>query len=462
MSPEDGSFERGLLDAAETGSEKRVQRYLGYDLQVNFADSQGRTALHLAAKNGYDTIVKSLVAAHCNVDAFSEVYGTALCEAASANRPSIVQLLLEAGADVNAPGGSLHGSAVHAACASGKLPILLLLLDAGASVSATPTIVPKENHNADGSHSPGAIRQYSCTPLYSAIDTGHCHLVPALISAGADVNTTCKKWFESLATNKETTQTTCLEEAPLHCAAANGFGAIVELLLDQGVSIDIKTSDGLTPVMITTIYNRPRCLRMLLDRGAGLDDRDTEEGRGMSALDYAASGGNRECLMTLVNFGAPMDGQDSKGNNALHHACVNGHAACLEALITAGVAVNGSDKKGQRALGPLACAVGAGHVECAEVLIKRGADTHWTDVSKQTALFHASTWACVELLARQEATPDKQQEPNAATRSSWKEKTTRLLVSNNRLNKLANKKLNMNHRDARTGPSASRARSASR
>jgi hypothetical protein len=92
--------------------------------------------------------------------------GNALHAAAVAGRESVVQLLIENGADVNAQGGQ-YGNALHAAVLGGHKGIVQLLLEKGADVNA---IGPWGN------------------PLQAASFHGHEELVRLLLEKGADPN----------------------------------------------------------------------------------------------------------------------------------------------------------------------------------------------------------------------------------------------------------------------------------
>lgn len=44
--PKGTDYGRGLIEAARAGSSKRIERYLKYDIELDLADKDGRTALH--------------------------------------------------------------------------------------------------------------------------------------------------------------------------------------------------------------------------------------------------------------------------------------------------------------------------------------------------------------------------------------------------------------------------------
>ncbi|KAJ7690388.1 hypothetical protein B0H17DRAFT_983179, partial [Mycena rosella] len=95
-------------------------------------------------------------------------YGSALEAASTFSRTEIVHLLLENGADVNAPGGA-YGSALQAASAWGHTDIVHLLLENGADI------------NTAGGYYGSALQAGSVS--------GEMEIVRLLLEKGADVNT---------------------------------------------------------------------------------------------------------------------------------------------------------------------------------------------------------------------------------------------------------------------------------
>lgn len=164
----------------------------------------GRTALQAASERGHLTIVKLLLDRGAEVNAPpSPVAGrTALQAAARGGFGAIVQLLLSLGAQVNAPSARYKGiTALQGACLQGNSEIVELLLRSGADVHASGG-----GYDGDG------------TALHAAAEKGHLEVVKRLIGAGADVN----------ATSNRRGQT------PLQGALAGGHELVVEYLKGLG------------------------------------------------------------------------------------------------------------------------------------------------------------------------------------------------------------------------------------
>ena len=96
-------------------------------------------ALWDAAWDGRTAVVELLLAAGADVDAKDEDGWTALHYAATRGHTAVVELLLAAGADVNAQSNA-GGTALHYAAFYGHSAVVELLLAAGADVDAESKI----------------------------------------------------------------------------------------------------------------------------------------------------------------------------------------------------------------------------------------------------------------------------------------------------------------------------------
>jgi ankyrin repeat protein len=72
---------------------------------------------------------------------------------------------------------------------------------------------------------------------------------------------------------------------PLHHAAYNGNTNIVALLIKRGASLEARTSDGKTALMMATIEGHKGVVACLIDAGA---DVNAKTKTGMTAIVYAA------------------------------------------------------------------------------------------------------------------------------------------------------------------------------
>ncbi len=136
------------------------------------------------------------------------------------------------------------------------------------------------------------------------------------------------------------------------------------------------------------------------DHGAKAEalNRAVEAGDGGARLRTAAQAGDTRCVKVLLEAGADVDQADSSGNTALIRAAWAGNATSIELLIGAGADVNKADFRGNR---PLWITAAYGNTACVELLLDAGADVNlgetWKETPLQAAVFRCHS-QCVKLL----------------------------------------------------------------
>ena len=251
-----GLLDRQLVDAAGRGDLGAVEALIAAGADPN-ARMDGYPALQLAVRDGTVEVVEALLAAGADVNAFGEwVPGccqdrdTALHQAVRywyvcgdgdnieycPERAEVIQVLLAAGADVNARDELVGMTPLHAAANEAGwvevLEMLLMLLGAGADPNAQ-----------DGG---------GRTPLHFAADSISSAAIAVLLDAGADPDTRDEYY-----------------RTPLHRAACAGGPQNVAALLDAGAYSKARDHRGVTPLHIAADSCRsPAVIAMLLDAGA--------------------------------------------------------------------------------------------------------------------------------------------------------------------------------------------------
>ncbi|RAR13708.1 ankyrin repeat-containing protein [Stemphylium lycopersici] len=150
--------------AASAGLTSSVMRLLKEGCDIDEIDQSGNTPLYKTSLNGHLDIVQLLLDADADVNAQGGYYGNALQAASWEGHEQIVKILLNEGAKVNAQGGE-YGNALQAASLRGHEQIVKILLNEGAEV------------NAQGG-------QYG-NALQAASLRGHEQVVKVLLDAGA-------------------------------------------------------------------------------------------------------------------------------------------------------------------------------------------------------------------------------------------------------------------------------------
>lgn len=107
---------------------------------------------------------------------------------------------------------------------------------------------------------------------------------------------------------------------------------------------------------------------------------------------WAASSGNREAIVLLINHGSNLASFDINRLSALHCAASHGYTDCVECLLsldsTSAIAqVNQVDNMNCT---PLFYGVLSGNIDCIEILLDRGAKQDWQDTKGRTAAHFAA------------------------------------------------------------------------
>ena len=121
---------------------------------------------------------------------------------------------------------------------------------------------------------------------------------------------------------------------PLHLAAFFGHAELGSALLDRGADVNARSTNNMknTPLHAAAAGGKTELVELLLKRGA--DVHATQEG-GWTALHSAAQSGNREMVSILLAFGADVNKRAANNQSPLDLALTGGRAevaALLEEL----------------------------------------------------------------------------------------------------------------------------------
>lgn len=158
-----GQCEKALLDAAYEGKKEIVELMIKIGVDVNFANEHGGQPLSYAASQGHLGIVELLLEAGANINPCHESGYPPLYRAASGGHKETAKLLINSGADINPD----NFRPLFSAVCEDQLTMVELLLEIGAEVNA-----------ADES---------GYTVLYKAAIKGNKHIVKKLVEFGADI-----------------------------------------------------------------------------------------------------------------------------------------------------------------------------------------------------------------------------------------------------------------------------------
>ncbi|KAJ5493902.1 hypothetical protein N7463_009989 [Penicillium fimorum] len=207
------------------------------------------TALHLAAFNGHEQQVSSILAASkVNIDIADETGTYPIIWASMNGHDTVVQMLVHQGANVNARSGGRR-NALRAACFRGHSKIAQMLLDYGADINAQ-----SRSHE---------------TALYAACYMGHGKIAQILVDYGADV--------KAPASNGKNILLATLCQSPLSWATQKGQTVVKILLATGQVDPDSKDKGGRSPLWWATQNGDEAIVKTLLATGqVDLDSKDKD------------------------------------------------------------------------------------------------------------------------------------------------------------------------------------------
>ncbi len=186
---------------------------------------------------------------------------------ASYDRPDIVKMLIEKGANLNVKENNNGESPLYIA-SDENIEIVRILLEAGADVN-----IKNKNEN---------------TPLHNACGWNMYDIAVLLIQYRANVNAiSSANW------------------RPIHYAAYDGSTELIKLLIDSGADVNVVgdmalTNYGntvigynITPLHLAAYFGHTDTVKLLLQRGSDKSKGDSE---GKTALDYAVEQGKEEII----------------------------------------------------------------------------------------------------------------------------------------------------------------------
>ena len=329
-----------VADAAMRGDRAQVRALIAQGADVNKAQGDGMSALHWAAFRG-DTV--------------------------------LIDVLVKAGARLEAVTRNGAYTPLHLASKGGYAPVVRRLLKAGGNVNAVT--------------STGAV-----TPLHFAAGAGNADAINALLDKGADVNAREGAWGQT----------------PLMFAASFNRMAALKVLLKRGADLTLATD-------VVDLAARDAVDRAAAQRRKAVLDQfrkaapDTLAWRPTPAQVQAAVKAAQEVQISGKAAAAEEEpnpaaaGEEVAGFSglvgteggftALLHAVREGHTEIALALLDAGANINhvsAGDKTS-----PLLLATINGHFDLALELLGRGADANLVSDAGTAPLFAAinTQWA---------------------------------------------------------------------
>jgi ankyrin repeat protein len=338
-----GEGETPLMTAARTGNTPAVKMLIAHGAQVNARESwRGQTALMWAAVENHADVAGLLVESGADVNARTVTYEfpnltggnggiihdrpqgglTSLMFAARQGAIETAEVLLEAGADINAAEPQYGFTAMQTAVFNGHYDLAAFLMEKGADVNDGSLYIAVEMRN---------LATYSNRPNPPEVDRHLTSLdvITQLLNRGADPNRPYTKTIPPRQAQGNINVTP--GATPLFRAIRSTDLVVVRLLMDNGANPSVKTKDGSTPLMVASGLGARR----------GGDEEVTEaEGRA-DPLD---------AIKLFLNAGADVNSANALGNTALHYAAQTGANRIVEFLAASGAKLDAKNKDGKTPL----------------------------------------------------------------------------------------------------------------
>ncbi|KAJ5765756.1 hypothetical protein N7520_005315 [Penicillium odoratum] len=296
-------LEHPILCAAEYGHSELVKYLLRAGAGPDFENNLGETPVHLAARNGFLSVIKVLLEEGCSIpflmDKDTEFTLAPIKEAALKGHILVVEYLLS-----YAPTPREHASStLPFAAVSGDIALVSMLLGHGADINYKYI----DHHAPRISLYPHDARGYVSTALSVAARYGHLDLVTFLLANESAV--------------KITTSASSVEETDLYLAIWGGHNKVVKVLLAHGADVEgghisaaITNCNKESVEMLVSKHGTENCPTDLLELAAEAGETETfqflldkgfedQEKSFLTAIEY----GEEEIVALLLSRGVDPD-----------------------------------------------------------------------------------------------------------------------------------------------------------
>lgn len=399
-----------LHEAVRYGDIDIAKALLESGADVNAEDNLGKTPVMLVIPEDKREAMYRILIEHAADVAKKDAYGDTVLHTATMTSltPSILELLVAGGADVNARNKdgvsplliavqkrnfahikfyAERGADINSADKAGDTPLTLALKDGQAMLEMLVNRTNALSHDSNGN-----------TPLHTAvIVNASIEQIRYLISLTDDINArnsdgnnalylaverNNKKIGELLlAKNADIFSTNNANDSPLHLALKKGGDTQGWLITSRTISA--TDGSGNTALHYAVEWGLKKAALSLIEKGA---NPEAKNANGETPLFSAAKTNDPAMTALIVKGGSSIKARDNFGSSPLHTAVRWDADASVRELVQLGIDVNAQNVAGKSALSE---AVLAGKLSTAKLLIDSGADINASDNTGRTILMDA-------------------------------------------------------------------------
>jgi uncharacterized protein len=379
-----------VADAAMQGDPPAVGALIAKKADVNAPQVDGTTALHWAVRANDLEMTELLLGAGAKPSAANQSGATPMLLAAMNGNAAILERLIRAGADPNAPVSDTGDTALMIAARTGKADAVKVLLGHGANVNAKET-------------------WGGTTALMWSVAELHAEVTKLLVDRGADVN--AKSSF-------------------VPSASGRGFEGTPAVVPKPNQTTEEFASGWMTPLMFAARENDLASARVLVQAGA---DVNAIGGDGKDPLGLALFNGSYDVASLLIESHANVNHADAQRFTPLFWAVdrrnmetapnfpwmvTTDPLPLIKKLLDAGAnpnfLVNNTPRARMREGSPrivfataLMRAAFAGDIELVKLLLAHGADPHIQSSDRETTLMAACGLALINGYHRQRPSAER-------------------------------------------------------
>jgi ankyrin repeat protein len=347
------------------------------------------TVLPAAVAWGYYPLIRDIISVGAEVNGLGCEEGkTALTVAVERRDAVTIQLLIDAGADVNASAATLFGrTALEAAVQNNDIDMVHYLLDIdadpddGSLIAAVSgsTQVMQILLTARLSRYQRYSKGYGCGALQRAIQLKNAAMVEVLLANGVDVNAIVRQRLgDGPAPSRGNALAICYGESALGTAIKTDKSNelwIVQMLLRNGADPNSIVIESTNSTALLAAINQKNIVLVNALIAAGADANASLTARiSRTPLQLAAEEGSIDIAHVLLKHGADVNAPpyNRYGATALQFAAIGGYVGIAYLLLERGVEVNASPAK----IGGRTALEGAaehGRIDVLQLLLNAGA-----------------------------------------------------------------------------------------